>query len=223
MTVHNRHSAASAHFTELNVKPETVLISSKDMPHLLVTALIRIPVLLLTPLHRLQRAASRWINYFRSALRIKGLHSSVQFDGVPLVTGSARISIGHSSRIGMLCELGTEENGHIRIGRSVRINRGTTVFSYSDVEIGDHSLIGEFVTIRDANHGISRGQLIRSQKHSSSPIRIGRDVWIGRGACILPGVEIGDGAVIGANSVVTRSIPAGSIAAGVPAKVIRER
>ena len=223
MTVLNKSAASPADPFEQISRPTAASVTVKDMPHLLVTALVRIPVLLLTPFYSLLRSSGRWINYFRSAFMIRGLHSSVQFDGVPLVTGTANISLGRSSRIGALCELGTEEKGRIRLGRNVRLNRGATIFSYSDIQIGDHSLIGEFVTIRDANHGIEPGQLIRGQKHNSSAIRIGSDVWIGRGACILPGVEIGDGAVIGANSVVTRSIPAGAIAAGVPAKVIRQR
>jgi acetyltransferase-like isoleucine patch superfamily enzyme len=64
---------------------------------------------------------------------------------------------------------------------------------------------------------------MRYQPHTSKPILIGRDVWIGRGSCILPGVTIGEGAVIGANSVVTGDISDFAIAAGAPAKVIKMR
>jgi acetyltransferase-like isoleucine patch superfamily enzyme len=55
------------------------------------------------------------------------------------------------------------------------------------------------------------------------PIRIGRDVWVGSGSCILPGVTIGDGAVIGANSVVTQNIPPHSVVAGIPAHIVKKR
>ncbi|NLX05651.1 MAG: hypothetical protein GXY33_10960 [Phycisphaerae bacterium] len=64
---------------------------------------------------------------------------------------------------------------------------------------------------------------IGRQGHRSAPIRIGDDVWIGRGAAILEGVAIGRGAVIGANSVVTRDVPSMEVWAGVPARFIRRR
>ncbi|UCD33762.1 MAG: acyltransferase, partial [Desulfobacterales bacterium] len=87
----------------------------------------------------------------------------------------------------------------------------------------DWTIVGEFVSIRDANHGMERGEPMRYQPHTSKPIRIGRDVWIARGSCILPGVTIGEGSIIAANSVVTKDIPPYSIAAGVPARVIKNR
>ncbi|MEL6822485.1 MAG: acyltransferase [Calditrichota bacterium] len=149
--------------------------------------------------------------------------ASTQLDGPVRIHGSRRVKFGDHCRIGSHVELQTEEEGIITLGREVRLNRGTTICSYCEVTIGDYSLVGEFVSIRDANHGIEPDVLIRRQSHTSEPIHIGKDVWIGRGACLLPGIEIGDGAVIGANSVVTRSIPAGAIAVGTPAKVLRYR
>ena len=77
--------------------------------------------------------------------------------------------------------------------------------------------------IRDANHGMSCREPMRYQPHTSAPIHIDRDVWIGRGTCILPGVHIGEGSVIGANSVVNKNIPPYTVAAGIPAKVIKKR
>ncbi len=155
--------------------------------------------------------------------KLPALHGSVQVDGPIVVVGTADIQIGLRSRISRDVELGTEENGKIKIGESVRINRGTTLFAYKEILIGDHTLIGEFVTVRDANHGIAPDQLVRAQGHDSKAITIGRDVWIGRGSVILPGVNIGDGCIIGANSVVTKSIEAGMIAVGTPAKPVRRR
>lgn len=155
--------------------------------------------------------------------KLPALHGSVQVDGPIVVVGTADIQIGLRSRISRDVELGTEENGKIKIGESVRINRGTTLFAYREILIGDHTLIGEFVTVRDANHGIAPDQLVRAQGHDSKAITIGRDVWIGRGSVILPGVNIGDGCIIGANSVVTKSIEAGMIAVGTPAKPVRRR
>ncbi len=162
-------------------------------------------------------------NYARAAAQISGLDPSVQFDGSVTVIGTGMVKIGNKSRIGDFTEFTTNHTGVIRIGREVRLNRGATICAYTEVSIGDYSMVGEFVSIRDANHGIARGDLVRNQPHDARPIRIGSDVWIGRGACILPGVTIGDGVIIGANSIVTKDIPANTIAAGIPAKVIRER
>lgn len=155
--------------------------------------------------------------------KLPTLHGSVQIDGPITVIGTADIEIGPRSRISRDVELGTEKTGKVKIGESVRINRGTTLFAYKGIVIGDHTLIGEFVSIRDANHGIAPDKLVRSQAHQSKAITIGRDVWIGRGSVILPGVTIGDGAIIGANSVVTKSIKAGTIAVGTPAIPVRNR
>ena len=159
----------------------------------------------------------------RAAAKIHGLDASVQFDGSVTVLGTGNVKIAEKARIGDLTEFTTNHDGVISIGREVRLNRGATICAYTEVSIGDYSMVGEFVSIRDANHGIARGELVRSQPHDAKPIRIGSDVWVGRGACILPGVTIGDGAIIGANSIVTKDVPANCIAAGIPAKVIRER
>jgi len=151
------------------------------------------------------------------------LNSSCQFDGPIDVIGTANIHFDEYVRVGSDVQFGTEQSGHISLGKHVRINRGSTIFSYDSIKIGDYSLIGEYVTIRDANHGTQTDEKIKLQDHQIKSISIGNDVWIGRGACILPGVTIGDGSVIGANSVVTRSIESNSIAVGMPAKVIRKR
>jgi len=165
----------------------------------------------------------RVINLGRAKAEIKKIPASVQFDGHILATGTKKIVIGNESRIGTDVEFGTEENGQIEIGSQVRVNRGVTIFAYAKITIGDDTMIGEFATIRDANHGTKAGKTVHSQPHQAEAIQIGKDVWIGRGVAILPGVNIGDGSIIGANSVVTKSIPAGMIAVGSPANVIKKR
>jgi acetyltransferase-like isoleucine patch superfamily enzyme len=112
----------------------------------------------------------------------------------------------------------------IRIGNGCTLNSGCHVVAICGIEIGDHTLIGEYCSIRDQNHDFSEANIpISHQGFDGVPIFIGRDVWIGRGVFIGPGVRIGEGAVIGANSVVTRDIPAFSVAVGAPARVIRTR
>ena len=159
----------------------------------------------------------------RAAAKLRGLDPSVQFDGSITVVGTGNVTIGPKSRIGDLAEFTTNGEGKIRIGQEVRLNRGATVCADALVSIGDFSLVGEFVSIRDANHGIVPGVRIREQPLEARAIHIGRDVWVGRGVCILPGVTLGDGAVIGANSVVTKDVPPNTIAAGIPARVLRQR
>ena len=155
--------------------------------------------------------------------RVRNMDASVQCDGKVLVSGTGAITIGSRCRIGSNTELQANDEGSIVLGTDIRINRGCTIVSYANVSIGDFAIIGEYVTIRDANHGMKTHEPMRYQPHTAEPIAIGGDVWIGRGVCILPGVKIGSGAVIGANSVVTHDIPEFAIAAGMPAIVIRQR
>ena len=84
-------------------------------------------------------------------------------------------------------------------------------------------MIGEYASVRDADHLFDSTTPLRLAGHSGDAIHIGRQVWIGRGVTILPGVTIGDHAVIGANAVVSRDIPPYSVAVGVPARPIRRR
>ena len=172
---------------------------------------------------RMLQPWGRFYYTLRLMARVRDMDASVQCDGPVAVSGTAAITIGSRCRIGAATELQTTDAGRIVLGNDIRINRGCTIVSYASVTIGDFAIIGEYVTIRDANHGMSASEPLRYQPHVAEPVRIGADVWIGRGACILPGVTIGAGAVIGANSVVTRDIPKFSIAAGMPAQVIRQR
>ena len=101
------------------------------------------------------------------------------------------------------------------------MNHGVNISVFDRVSIGDKVYISENVTIRDSdNHMlIYEG---RTNNVTTAPIVIGNNVWIGMNCTILKGVTIGDGVVIAAGAVVTRDIPAGCLAAGCPAKVIKE-
>ena len=173
-------------------------------------------------------ASVRWyyrriLYYAFASAQIKNLSASVILDGKINVLGGSKINIGQQTRIGEAVEFEANANATITIGNDVRINRGTTIVAYKNISIGDKTLIGEFVSIRDANHGTQKGEWIKDQVHSSKAISIGKGVWIGRGACILAGVTLADGCVIGANSVVTKDVAENTIVGGVPAKVIKER
>ncbi len=172
---------------------------------------------------RLRAPLGRVYYTLRLMARVPGADASVQCDGPVSVSGAGVITIGSRCRIGAQTELQAHATGSIALGSDVRINRGCTIVSYASVAVGEFAIVGEFVSIRDANHGMETGRPMRYQPHVSAPVTIGADVWIGRGACILPGVTIGEGAVIGANSVVTSDIPPFAVAAGMPAKIIRHR
>lgn len=109
----------------------------------------------------------------------------------------------------------------IVIGKNFYMNVGCHILG--EIKIGDNVQIGPKTIIWGRDHGISKDELIRNQLHVKKPIIIGNDVWIGANATILKGVNIGDGAVIGAGSVVTKSIPAYAISVGNPARVIGYR
>lgn len=110
------------------------------------------------------------------------------------------------------------------IGDNVSINRNCVINAGGGVTIGNGTLIGPNVTIYSQNHSYKDRTIeIRSQGYERKAVVIGRDVWIACNSILLPGVNIGDGCVIAAGSVVTRSMPAYSIIAGVPAKVIGHR
>lgn len=148
---------------------------------------------------------------------------TTQFDGPVRTALRPHVEFGPHCRLGAGLFLETRDAGVIKLAEHVRLNMGCVLVSYARIEIGAHSLFGEYVSIRDANHGTAPNNPIRLQDHTAAPVRIGSDVWVGRGSVILPGITIGDGAIIGANSVVNRDVPSGQIAAGVPARIIRAR
>ncbi len=113
------------------------------------------------------------------------------------------------------CDYGTQ----ISLGSGVFLNFNCVILDVAAVEIGDLTQIGPGVQIYAADH--PRDPAIRrSGLELGRKVRIGRNVWIGGGAIILPGVTIGDDAVIGAGSIVTRDVAAGATVAGNPARAI---
>lgn len=113
------------------------------------------------------------------------------------------------------------DHGHgIRLGQHVFVNANCTFLDGAYITIGDHTLIGPNVQIYTPHHPLHHIER-RQPSEYAYPISIGADCWIGGGAILCPGVTIGDRCVIGAGSVVTKDIPADSIAVGNPARVVR--
>jgi acetyltransferase-like isoleucine patch superfamily enzyme len=110
--------------------------------------------------------------------------------------------------------------GRVVIGDFVWFSRGCTLAGYESVEIGDHCVFGELVSIHDSDHRVGPPGSLRSPNAHAQPVRIGSRVWVGAKTTIVRGVSIGDDATVGANSVVTRDVPDGAVVAGAPARVV---
>lgn len=109
---------------------------------------------------------------------------------------------------------------NIYLGKKVYFNFNCVVLDVSTVHIGEHTMLGPAVQIYTATHPLNPHE--RRKKEFAKPVVIGHDCWLGGGTIVLPGITIGDNTVIGAGSVVTRSLPSGVVAAGNPCRVIRE-
>lgn len=111
----------------------------------------------------------------------------------------------------------------IIIGDNCFVGCGCEFNISSYLRIGNNCLIASGTRFIDHNHGITVGALIGDQPRVSGAITVESDVWIGANCIILKGIHIGQGSIIGAGSVVTKSVPPYSIVAGVPARLIRRR
>ena len=109
----------------------------------------------------------------------------------------------------------------VHFGRHVYANFNLTLVDDTHIYVGDSVMFGPNVTIAAAGHPVCP-ELRREGVQFNQPVRIGRNVWIGAGAILLPGVTVGEDAVIGAGSVVTRDIPPRVVAVGNPCRVLRE-
>lgn len=110
------------------------------------------------------------------------------------------------------------------LGDNVDLALDVLITTGGGVEIGDRSLIGYRAQIISANHEIPKdyGRIFRSG-HVKAMVTIGKDVWVGGNSMILPGVTIGDGAVVAGGSVVSKDVPPYTIVGGIPAKFIKKR
>lgn len=147
------------------------------------------------------------------------------------VFGEAWIEVGDGTLIGQLVTMSAGmipdqdlgEEAVLRIGDRCVIGRGSHIVAHQSVEIGDDVWTGPYVYITDQNHGYEDTHTpIGNQLPVNRPVSIGSGCWLGAGAIILPGARIGRNVVIAAGSVVRGELPDHCMAAGVPAKVIKE-
>jgi acetyltransferase-like isoleucine patch superfamily enzyme len=174
-----------------------------------------------SPLTPLLRNIKHWLQAAYLEQNGVGYGSIPGFSGNwPRFVNEGNISLGNDCvfrHFRLKTVFTTAKTGSIKLGNHIRINDGTNFFSQLSIEIGDYTMIGDQVTIYDTScHDVSPDNL-----HVEKPVRIGRNVWIGSYAIILPGVSIGDHAVVGAGAVVTKDIPSKCIAVGNSANVVR--
>jgi acetyltransferase-like isoleucine patch superfamily enzyme len=181
----------------------------------LLSSLLSGPLRVLAPLR--EDLSRVYAHASLAAATKEALPASVVVLGRAWVYGSGNIRIGENVLLYPGVHLETQGNARIDLGDEVVISRGAHVVAMAGVTVGKGTMIGEYTSIRDANHMRDAQQQIRDSGYSAKRITIGREVWIGRGVTILGGVTIGDKATIGANAVVTRDVAEGVTVVGIPA------
>jgi acetyltransferase-like isoleucine patch superfamily enzyme len=114
--------------------------------------------------------------------------------------------------------------GEVVIGAKTVLGQECTISAYRHVRIGEQCVIADRAMFIDFDHGVVEVERpIRVQGIYMREVEVGSNVWIGYGACVLRGVRVGDNAIVGTNSVVTKDVPANAVVGGVPARIIRMR
>ncbi len=152
-----------------------------------------------------QRITAEMNSGYRSAEELRALFS--RLTGQPT-----------DETFGLFPPFYTDFGKNIHVGKGVFINSGCCFQDQGGITLGDGCLIGHQVVIATLNHDLDPA---RRGGMYPAPVRLGKNVWVGAHATILPGVTVGDGAVIAAGAVVTKDVPAGVVAGGVPARVLK--
>jgi len=150
-----------------------------------------------------------------------------------MIDSSQSLVIGKRSSIGyggllIACDEGNrhKKKSKIKIGNNTAINEYCNMRAAGSlISVGNNCMLGQFVSLIGTNHSTKLGSPMKNQSwdFSRSGISIGNDVWIGANTVVLPGVQIGDGAIVAAGAVVNKNIPTNEVWGGVPAKRISMR
>jgi acetyltransferase-like isoleucine patch superfamily enzyme len=169
---------------------------------------------------RLWRWRARWLRKNVSIYKTTVIRGAEDFQ--------PKVVFGNGCVIDPGCTLWISDDpgndARLELGANVYVARDCYLGAFQPLKIGADSLIGAFCYITSGNHKFQElDRPVRSQGYAGAPVILGRDVWVGAHVTILPGVTVGDKAIIGAGAVVTKSVPGGEIWAGVPAKKIGVR
>ena len=155
----------------------------------------------------------------------------LRLDGLAFIGPGCRLEIGPNavlelgrwSWLGHGCKIRCHE-GRVALGAKSVMGQECTISAYQHVTIGRECVIADRVMLIDFDHGsVEVERPIRLQGIYKRDVNVGHNVWIGYGACILRGVTVGDNAIVGTNSVVTKDVAANAVVGGVPARVLRMR
>jgi acetyltransferase-like isoleucine patch superfamily enzyme len=167
----------------------------------------------------------------RHALLKLRFGSRLQTDGPCFICPGVRLEIGRQAtlRLGRWAWIGhgskiRVHEGEVSIGAKTVMGQDCTISAYQHVSIGRECIIADRVMLIDFDHGVVEVERpIRLQGIYKRDVRVGHNVWIGYGACILRGVTIGENSIVGTSTVVTRDVPENAVVGGSPARVIRMR
>jgi acetyltransferase-like isoleucine patch superfamily enzyme len=175
--------------------------------------------------HRYARLIARW-----AWLKLRW-GARLQTDGLCFIGPGVKLEIGRGAvlRLGRWCWIGhgtkiRVHEGECEIGAKTVMGQECTISAFQHVAIGRECIIADRVMLIDFDHGVVETERpIRLQGIYKREVDVGSNCWIGYGACILRGASIGDNAIVGTNSVVTKDLPDNAVAAGAPARVLRMR
>jgi len=169
-------------------------------------------------LARLAWLKLRW----RGRLRTDGI--AFVCPGVTFEIGKgATVHLGRWSWLGQGTKVRAHE-GEVHIGAKTVIGQECTITAFQHISIGRECILADRVMLIDFDHGVVEVERpVREQGIYKRDVRVGHNVWVGYGACFLRGVTVGDNAVVGTSTVVTRDVPADAVVGGVPARVLRMR
>jgi acetyltransferase-like isoleucine patch superfamily enzyme len=174
-------------------------------------------------------------NYARLLVRLAWLklrwRGRLKTDGIAFVCPdvtfeigkNATVHLGRWSWIGHGTKIRSHE-GEVHIGAKSVLGQECTISSFQHVSIGRECIVADRVMLIDFDHGVvEQDRPIRNQGIYKRDVRVGHNVWIGYGACILRGATVGDNSIIGTSTVVTKDVPDNAVVGGAPSRVLRMR
>jgi acetyltransferase-like isoleucine patch superfamily enzyme len=179
--------------------------------------------------HMLNRSYARLL--VRYALLKLRFGSRLRTDGICFICPGVHLEIGRHAtlEIGRWAWIGhgskiRVHEGEVIIGAKTVMGQECTISAYQHVSIGRECIIADRTMLIDFDHGVTEVERpIRAQGIYMRDVRVGHNVWMGYGSCVLRGVSIGDNSIVGTSAVCSRDVPANAVVAGVPARVIRMR